>query len=126
MTAQATMEASFKNSASFAMSLLQPSQPLAVRDAAYLIEPPPGEVRTFGSDRPTLAPGLIAFGCASTVVAAMAVFLRLYTRTYAVRNAVSGDDCEFISLGGSRTLTFRPRRGVPLLLHHPSGVPHEE
>jgi hypothetical protein len=108
------------------MSLLQPSQPLAARDVAYLVEPPPGEVRTFGSDRPTLAPGLIAFGCASTVVAAVAVFLRLYTRTYVVRNAVSGDDCEFTSLADSKMLTFRSRRGIPLLLDHPPRVPHQE
>lgn len=71
---------------------------LTTRDAAYLVEPPDGVSRAFGSDRPTLAPGLVAFGCASTALAAIAIMLRLYTRTYIVRNTVSVDDCEYIGL----------------------------
>lgn len=68
---------------------------LTPRDDEYLIEPPPGEIRRFGNDRPTLAPGLIALGAVSTALAAMAVVLRLYTRTYVVKYAVSVDDCEY-------------------------------
>lgn len=95
---QATMSTSISDSSCLPsiMIFLQPSPALAARDTAYLVEPPPGEVRTFGSDRPTLAPGLVVFGCASTAVAGMAVLLRIYTRTFVVRNAVSTDDCELM------------------------------
>ncbi|ROT41304.1 hypothetical protein SODALDRAFT_376997 [Sodiomyces alkalinus F11] len=65
---------------------------LTPRDDAYLVDPPPGQTRRYGSDRETLAPALIAFGAVVTVAAGVIVALRFFTRTHVVRNTVSVDD----------------------------------
>ncbi|KAF4979255.1 hypothetical protein FZEAL_4500 [Fusarium zealandicum] len=77
----------------------------------YVMEPPEGEVRTLVNP-PTSAHGVISAGVATTVIAFIAVCLRLFTRKYVVKGVLGADDylCmtglafSFVFLGVTLTL----------------------
>jgi hypothetical protein len=58
----------------------------------YMAEPPLGQARL--ANPITAHPQLIATGVTTTTIAAIAVFLRLFTRAYVTKGGVSTDDCE--------------------------------
>jgi hypothetical protein len=58
----------------------------------YMSEPPQGQLR---QANPTTAhSALIATGVTTTVIAATAVALRIFTRVHVTKGGVSIDDCE--------------------------------
>ena len=59
----------------------------------YLAEPPAGEVRSL-TDPPSRFHNLLAVAVATTVIAAVAVCVRFYTRIHIVGGRISLDDCE--------------------------------
>ncbi|KAM0540619.1 hypothetical protein ACHAPJ_013563 [Fusarium lateritium] len=77
----------------------------------YVMEPPEGQVRTF-VDPPSSGSGVLPAGVATTVIAFVAVCLRVFTRRYVVKSVLGADDylCiaglvfSFIFLGVSLTL----------------------
>lgn len=60
----------------------------------YVMEPPEGQVRTV-VDPPNSAQGVLSAGVATTVLACVAVCLRLFTRKYVVKGVLGIDDCEW-------------------------------
>lgn len=58
----------------------------------YMAEPPLGQARR--ASPITAHPQLIATGVCTTVIAAVAVTLRIFTRSYVTKGGVSTDDCE--------------------------------
>ncbi|KPM35334.1 hypothetical protein AK830_g11230 [Neonectria ditissima] len=69
----------------------------------YVMEPPVGEVRSY-HDLPTSAGGVLPAGVATTVIAFVAVCLRLFTRKYVVKGVFGVDDYMCTTIGG--TLIF--------------------
>lgn len=59
----------------------------------YLAEPPAGQVRTL-IDPPTRQASVLAVASATTVIAAVAVGIRFYTRIRIVGGRISIDDSE--------------------------------
>ncbi|KAL7625043.1 hypothetical protein AAE478_004257 [Parahypoxylon ruwenzoriense] len=59
----------------------------------YYAEPPPGQVRT-PVNPPTRQGDLMAAGISMTIIAGIALGLRLYTRLHVLKNHLEADDCE--------------------------------
>lgn len=58
----------------------------------YVAEPPAGQVRL--ANPPTIQSQFIATGVSTTVIAAIAVGLRIFTKVHVTKAGVSIDDCE--------------------------------
>lgn len=66
--------------------------------SVYMAEPPNGQSRQ--PNPPTLHPQLTASAIILTVVAAIAVGLRIFTRVSVIQSGISIDDCKLMSLCG--------------------------
>lgn len=62
-------------------------------DIVYYADVPPGEVRT-PVNPPTKRGDLMAAGIATTIIAGIALFLRLHTRIHVLKKKLEADDCE--------------------------------
>lgn len=60
----------------------------------YVTEPPGGQHRNV-LDPPSSADLIIATGVTTTCIALIAVTLRIFTRTFAIRGMLGWDDCKF-------------------------------
>lgn len=63
--------------------------------AAYLMEPPEGQVRTLVNP-PSSAGGVLPCGIATTAIALIVVGLRIFTRKVVVKGVLGIDDCKFV------------------------------
>ncbi|KAK7994355.1 hypothetical protein PG991_015943 [Apiospora marii] len=68
------------------------------RGTAYMTEPPLGEER-YHSDWPSIAYQVQISGVVTTAIALVTVVLRIFTRTYLVRNGLGVDDLCGIAIG---------------------------
>ena len=69
----------------------------------YVAEVPQDQVRTLVNP-PSNAGAVMPSGIATTVIAGIAVLLRLFTRTHVVKGVLGADDCEpsiFVSVRAS-------------------------
>jgi hypothetical protein len=61
--------------------------------SGYMAEPPPGKVRHY-FNAPTAHGALTATGVTTTIIAAVAVGMRIFTRTSVTKNGIQMDDCK--------------------------------
>jgi len=59
-----------------------------------MVEPTAGQIRHYYSP-PNAHKALIATGVSTTIIAAISVAMRIFTRTSVTKNGINMDDCEY-------------------------------
>ena len=67
---------------------------IAMIDPIYMAEPPAGQVRNYFNP-PTAHKELTATGVSTTIIAAVVVAVRLFTRLSVTKNGIQMDDCTY-------------------------------